>query len=109
MDRRRTVFSGIRGILNWERRVIRLPAISDRLARERGGGRPGWSRDARRRLLYGLDEEQDRGDDEDVQRQRLDERQADDHDGLDAPGGARLARDGVHGGGRCPALAQAAQ
>src|SRR5215831_6810284 len=86
-ERRRTVISGIRGILSWERRVMLFAGV------------PGAARNARSRLFDGLDEQQDRGDDEHVQRQRFDERQADDHDRLDPGGGGGLARDGFHRGG----------
>src|SRR5215470_7894704 len=96
-ERRRTVISGIRGILSWERRVMLFAGV------------PGAARNARSRLLDGLDEQQDRGDDEHIQRQRFDERQADDHDGLDASGGGGLARDGFRGGGRRKTLTHAAE
>src|SRR3990167_10152960 len=102
------VISGIFGILKWERAVMSLQASG--AVAWTATGVPGPTRDTRpRSLLHRLHEEEDGGDDEHVQGQRLDERQPDDHRGLDTRGGPGLAGHGLHGGGGRPALAQSAE
>src|SRR6266511_6220271 len=100
MDRRRTVISGIRGILNGERRGI---AARRRASRAGAPGSPSL------KLSLRLHEEQDDRDDEDEENERLDEGQAEEHGGLDARDGARLARHGVHGRAGGATLAQSAE
>ena len=54
-----------------------------------------------------LDSEED--DDQREERERFDERQAENQQGLDAGAGAGVARYGFHGAGGCLALSQSAK
>src|SRR3989304_4290677 len=83
MDSRRTVISGIFGMRGPGRGMT---------ASGGWAGDPGGSPARDRGLFERVREEQDDGDDEGVDRKRLDEGQPDDHRGLDPCGGAGLAR-----------------